>query len=570
MLCPIEEKVKENIYQTDHTKTPKIFKFIENNQNADAIEYLKSYPEEVNLKGWMDHTPLHKSSECGNLELTKYLIENGAEINAERSGVYATPLCWAKTFEVGKILLESGATMEDRELDFATSQDRIEMIELLLKSGAKINKKKPQYLECRSINSIKKYLNFDVDINGTDDLNSCLLHKLAWLDLVETFEFAYKNGVEWRKDSSSRTPYVLAQQGNCSKIIQHLQINYPELTSHQILKIEQPESLLFEQIFFFSEQPTNDDEIIALTKSSKIIKYKSQGNQFIVIDAISIDLPTIRNFTFDESTNIILPTSDNKLLKIDSGTFELLESIDFNEARLDQITFLPKKKIYLSSDGWTSYILDLKFNVLKKHSMDDGVFFPLINKDENLVSTYSYDQETYHSIYKFSEKNELKYIHTFFIEWNNSSEGFGFNSTGNKFTVSYPKSLSLCEMQGEEVTTIWTVDISKFKSEHDLSDLVFINDDFIALAKGKKIIIYSSTGEIVNEIGLDLTSEIRGVKLIKNESSMIIRTHSEIILMPIEEMKKGITRYKSNGEDSDDLIDLNKKKSSSWLRRLWS
>ena len=125
-------------------------------------------------------------------------------------------------------------------------------------------------------------------------------------------------------------------------------------------------------------------------------------------------------------------------------------------------------------------------------------------------------------------------------------------------------------MQGEEVTTIWTVDISTFNSEHDLSDLVFINDDFIALAKGKKIILYSSTGEIVNEIGLDLISEIRSVKLIKNGSSMIIRTDSEIVQMPIEEMKKGITRYKSNGGDSDDFIDLNKKKSASWIRRLWS
>ena len=562
--------VKENIYQTDHTKTPEIFELIKNHQNSDAIKHLDNHPEEINLKGWMDHTPLHKAAECGNFEITKYLIENGAKINAERSGVYATPLCWAKTLEIAILLLDSGATMNDRELDMATRDDRTEIIDELLTRGAKINMEEPQFLNCHSIKTLDIYLKHNIDISLKDKNNSSILHSKAWSDNVEVFEHAFKKGAKWHKDSSHRTPYVLAQQGARKKIIEHLQTNYPELTSHQITKIQKPESLSFEQIYFFAEHPIEDDEIIALTKSSTVIRYKRQENQFIAINAISIDLPTIRNFTFDESNNIIIPTADNKLLKIDSRTFELLESIDFNEGRLDQITFLPKKKIYLSSDGWTSYILDLKFKLLEKHSMDDGVFFPLINKDEDLVSTYCYDQETYHSIYKLSGENDLNYIHTFFIEWNNSSEGFGFNSSGNKFAVSFPKALSLCEMQGEEVTTIWTVDISKFKSEHDLSDLVFINDDFVALAKGKKIILYSSTGEIVNETGLNLISEIRGVKLIKNESLMIIRTHSEIISVDIEEIKKGITKYKSNGGDSANLNTSANNKQQSWWKRLWS
>src|SRR5690606_38160780 len=139
-----------------------------------------------------------------------------------------------------------------------------------------------------------------------------------------------------------------------------------------------------------------------------------------------------------------------------------------------------------------------------------------------------------------------------------------------KFAVSYPKSLALCEMQGEEVVTNWSVDISKFTSENNLSDLVFINDDFIALGKGKKIILYSLTGEIVNEIGLDLMSEIRGVKLIKNESSMIIRTHSEIMSIDIEKIKKGTTKYKSNGGDSANLNTSANNKQQSWWKRLWS
>ncbi|WP_047444388.1 ankyrin repeat domain-containing protein [Alistipes sp. ZOR0009] len=562
--------MKENIYQTDFNKTPKVFEFIKNHQNIDAIKHLEYHPEEINLKGWMDHTPLHTAAEFGNFEMTKYLIENGAEINAERNGVYATPLCWSKTLEIAILLLDSGATMNDRELDMATRDDRTEIINELLTRGAKINLDEPQFLNCHSIKALEVYLNHNIDITLTDKNRSSILHSKAWADDVEVFEFAFKKGARWNKDSSNRTPYVLAQQGAREKIIQHLQENYPELTSHQITKIQEPESLSFEQIYFFSEHPVEKDEIIALTESSKLLRYISKDNQFNAINGISIDLPTIRNFTFDESNNIIIPTLDNKLLKVDSRTFELLESINFYEAKLDQITFLPRKKIYLSSDGWTSYILDLEFNILMKHTMDNGVLFPFINKDENLVSTYCYDQETYHSIYTFSEQYELKHVHTFFIEWNNSSEGFGFNKSGTKFAVSFPKFLSLCEVQGEEVKTDWSIDISKFTSEHDLSDLIFIDDNFIALAKGKKIILYSLTGELVNQTELDLKSEIREIKLSNKLNSIIIRTPSEIISIEIEKIKKGITKYKSNGGNSSDLNVRINKKQLPWWKRLWS
>ena len=112
--------MRKNKYQSDHTTTPKIFELIKDFKNQEAIQYLRENPSEINLKGWMDHTPLHKAAECGNLELVNYLITNGARINAERSGVYATPLCWANNLKVAKTLLDNGATMNDRELDMAT------------------------------------------------------------------------------------------------------------------------------------------------------------------------------------------------------------------------------------------------------------------------------------------------------------------------------------------------------------------------------------------------------------------------------------------------------------------
>lgn len=558
-------QMKKNIYQTDHTKTPKIFELIRDHQNTAAIEHLERQPEEINLKGWMDHTPLHKAAECGNLDLAKYLIENGAEVNAERSGVYATPLCWSKTLEIAILLLNAGATMNDRELDMATRNDRADIVDELLTRGARINHEEPQFLNCHSVKALEVYLKHEIDLSLTDKNNSSILHRSAWADNVEVFEHAFKKGAKWHKDSSNRTPYVLAKDGGRKKIVQHLQKNYPELTSHRITKVQNPESLPFEQLNFFSEHPEKDDEIIALSKSSKVIKYKSQGNQLIPIDAINIDLPTVRNFTFDEVNNLIIPTSDNKLLKIDSETFSLVASIHFDDVRLDQITFLSEKKIYLSSDGWTNYILDVNFNILNKHAMEDGIFFPLINKDENLVSFYSYDQETYHTIYTLSEKNELKYLHTFFFEWNNSSEGFGFDESGNRFAVSYPKSLSFGEIQGEEIFINWSVDISEFTSEHDLSDLVFINDNVIALAKGKKIILFSSTGIFMSHTALDLKAEIREIKLNYDADKLIVRTHSEIVTVTIERLINSTRDDKDGSEPKTDTAIKNQ----TWWKKIW-
>ena len=147
-----------NIYQTDHTKTPKIFTLIQEQKNEDAKKYLKENPSEIFLKGWMDDTPLHIASLSGNFEMVKYLVESGAKVNAERSGIYATPLCWADSLEIAQYLLDNGATIKDRELYLATRQDKVDIVDLLLSKGAKIDNIEPQYLMCNSIECIKIYL----------------------------------------------------------------------------------------------------------------------------------------------------------------------------------------------------------------------------------------------------------------------------------------------------------------------------------------------------------------------------------------------------------------------------
>jgi ankyrin repeat protein len=522
-----------NIYQTDSTKTPEIFTLIKEHKNEEAKQYLERNPMDVHLKGWMDDTPLHIASLSGNVELVKFLVAKGAEVNAERSGIYATPLCWAENYEIAKFLLDNGATMNDRELLVATSMNRVDVVDLLLTSGAKIDQLKPQYLGCNSIDCIQVYLNHGIKINGFDDRQSTLLHNLAWNELLAVFDFAYKNGCPWQKDSSRRNPYDLARQGNRTEFLKHIEAHYPELIVHKIEQISVPD-YEFERISFFRQNTTNPDWYIALTKNAKLIKYILDGGELKIERIVSIDVSHIRNFTFDKNNNIIVPTADNKLLAVDPGTFHLIETISLPEDLvLDQIEYLPLKNIFIgSSDKRRIVLLSDDFRVISTTKAEDGTFFPKINHNESLISFMSYDQTTYYDLYSIKSDLSVNFIHTFFKDWDNASSGFDFNR--DEFAVSFPNEIEYYSLDYEQLNKMWHLDISKYPSEHGLSYLVFWGEKSILLGKGKMLLfIDMQEKKIYKELELDLRAELRDLYLDKEQQNLFLSTDKELKLLQL-------------------------------------
>jgi len=539
-----------NIYQTDHTKTPEIFTLIKEQKNEDAKKYLEQNPSEIFLKGWMDDTPLHIASLSGNFEIVKYLVEKGAKVNAERSGMYATPLCWADNLEIAKYLLENGATMNDKELFLATSQDKVEVVDLLLYSGAKIDKARPQYLECKSIDCINIYLKHKIEINGTDEQKSTLLHKLAWLDLPLVFDFAYRNGCSWQKDSSQRTPYYLAKQGSRENILKHFKEKYPELISNKIENIP-TNNYEFERIFFLKQSPTKSDWFIGLTKNAKLIKYLLFEGELVIDRIATIDVSNIRNFSFDKNGNIIIPTADNKLLIVEQITFQLLYSIELeSDLVLDQIEYLPLKNVFIgSSQNWEIILLSEDYKVISKSKAEDGTILPIISQDESLISFLSYDQETYFDLYQIDGELNISFIHTFFKDWNNTSSGFCFRQ--NEFAVSFPSVLEYYSFEKEELNKIWEINISKYKSEHSLSYLLTLDDNTLIVGKGKTILTINITKQtITNEVNLDLLAEIRNLYINKEKEVLIVSTDKELEIIRLKEKnwaQQGIAKSGANG-----------------------
>ncbi|MCX3064669.1 ankyrin repeat domain-containing protein [Wolbachia endosymbiont of Drosophila pseudotakahashii] len=107
----------------------------------DIVGYF--FKKAASAEGGYYETPLHYAVFHGNLEITEYLIEKGADVNA-RNRNSDTPLHHAVLMgkvDIAKILLKHNANVNARNnwgmtvLGYAADQ---ELVELLLAHGASI------------------------------------------------------------------------------------------------------------------------------------------------------------------------------------------------------------------------------------------------------------------------------------------------------------------------------------------------------------------------------------------------------------------------------------------------
>ncbi len=526
-----------NIYQTDHTKTPEIFTLIKEHKNEEAKRYLQQNPSEIALKGWMDDTPLHIAALSGNFEMVHYLVENGANVNAERRSLYATPLCWADSFEIARYLLDHGATMDDKELYLATSRDKVAVVDLLLLKGAKIDPIAPQYLESKSVECLKMYRKHNIKINGSDSQHSNLLHQLAWLDLPEVFDFAYHNGCPWEKDGSGRTPYDLARQGQRATILKHFKEKYPDLISYKVENIP-TDNYAFERVFYLRQSPTQSDCFIALTQSMKLVKYVVVNGELIIDRIAAIAVSAIRNFCFDQNGNILIPTADSQLLVLEPNAFQLLQIITLDsDLAFDQIEYLSSKNIFLgSASNWELVLLTDAYKVIRKFEAEDGTMVPKISPDESLIAFLSYDQDTYYNLYQIDKDCNIALIRSFFKDWDNTSSGFSFQQ--NQFAVSFPSELEYYSFENGKPNKLWEIDLSKYTSKYNASYLASINSNTLVVGKGKTLLIIDTRQQIIkSELQLDLVAEIRDLYVDQDGEHLFVSTEKELQVVRIKEQE---------------------------------
>eukprot|EP01156_Anaeramoeba_ignava_P006743 Anaeramoba_ignava/a349445_52.p1 GENE.a349445_52~~a349445_52.p1 ORF type:complete len:837 (-),score=235.86 a349445_52:55-2565(-) len=118
-------------------------------QSIEVIKFLIDSGSDIN-ENFSGKTPLHVACYEEKLELVKFLLEYGAKVNGNDDNF--TPLCAAsqkKNFEIIKLLVEHGAILKYENIEniqtplhiACRNQDNLKIIKFLVDSGSYINQK---------------------------------------------------------------------------------------------------------------------------------------------------------------------------------------------------------------------------------------------------------------------------------------------------------------------------------------------------------------------------------------------------------------------------------------------
>ncbi|KAJ7469650.1 ankyrin repeat-containing domain protein [Mycena latifolia] len=170
----------------------------------DGVRALLANTPDINLQ-LPSGTLLQVASEYGHMDITRLLLQNGADVNA-RGGLNGSPLRFASgtgQFNLVQLLLEHGADVNANcrhwgtALQSASSTGRTDIVHILLENGA------------------------NIDAVGGEDGTALRVASL-W-GHIETAQLLLKNGADVDKESGSHNnPLRAASEAGCADIVRLL------------------------------------------------------------------------------------------------------------------------------------------------------------------------------------------------------------------------------------------------------------------------------------------------------------------------------------------------------------
>jgi ankyrin repeat protein len=187
---------------------------------------LAENPELINSRNSYSRFPLEMAAQTGQVDVVKFLLEKGADVNLNRGG--ATALHMAAIYggktEVISLLLEAGADINartgngDTPLNLAVMGKQKEIAELLLANGGEINLKNQNFTQLLYISAsggIKKIadlaLEKEVDLFFKTRNGNTMLHAASEGGLAEFALLLLQKGVDMEAANVyGQTPLHLA------------------------------------------------------------------------------------------------------------------------------------------------------------------------------------------------------------------------------------------------------------------------------------------------------------------------------------------------------------------------
>ena len=173
---------------------------------SKVVKELIACKADLNVFDEEKFTPLHWTAFEGNTELTKELIENGAEIDAADGTWGSSPLLFAAQAgwkEVIQILLNAGANINFKSesgydaIYFATEGEHTNIVKLLIECGIDIDPTNIHYASAtEQIDIIKLLLDHGVDINSKTQSGHNCLHYAVYNNRYATAKFLMSRGAD--------------------------------------------------------------------------------------------------------------------------------------------------------------------------------------------------------------------------------------------------------------------------------------------------------------------------------------------------------------------------------------
>ena len=319
--------------------------------NREIVEYMINHGFEVNAADEKGVTPLHLAISKNNYECTRVLLEHNADINASTVDGY-TPIRIAaqnKRFNLVQLLL-SGISQNKPNLEIpdknmntplmaicsqSPTQERTDMISILLNAGANPNSKNNREINCLynlllhkpTIRELNDLILHKAEVNTISFAGVPIMNEAAKTGDLDVFNFLIENGgdikvISKEKDTclheSAKTSNV-----NIAEIILASGINVNS-------KNKKGRTPIFNAII---SQKKNMIEFL-LKNGADINEIDNDGNNALLVAMRSDKVPTINYIKYLNSLGInLLVKNKNK---------ENLKTIAAGFKRKDILTYLNK------------------------------------------------------------------------------------------------------------------------------------------------------------------------------------------------------------------------------------